>query len=131
MALCSLAVGMSLEWTWCSDDVKTDNFDINYRNKHGSQVLENILFVGMIIGAGPAAFISSNIGLKTTLVMGMMNTILGSYSILYSDYSGIIPYLWIGRIMHGIGAGFIFVIVPNYAVEIANPKIRGVTIILL
>lgn len=121
--MCSLTVGMCLEWTWCSEDVETDDFNTNYRNKYRSQVLKNILYFGAIISAGPAAFVTSHFGLKAILAIGLIINLCGSFTIIYS--TGSILALYIGRIMHGMGTGIVFVVVPNYAVEIADPKLRG------
>lgn len=113
-----------MEWTWCSEDVETDDFNTNYMNKYRSQVLKNILYFGAIIAAGPAAFFASLFGFKAVLAIGLVITVCGSFAIIFHS-TGTILALYIGRIMHGMGAGIVFVVVPNYAVEIADPKIRG------
>jgi len=38
---------------------------------------------------------------------------------------GVLMVLYTGRILQGFGAGIVYVIVPNYAAEIADPKIRS------
>lgn len=86
-------------------------------------MLKNLLFLGAITSAGPAAIVASLIGLKAVLVIGMLFTLCGSVIIMYS--MGVLMVLYTGRILQGFGAGIVCVIVPNYAAEIADPKIRS------
>jgi len=87
------------------------------------QRLKDLLFFGAITSAGPAAIVASLIGLKAVLVIGMLFTLCGSVIIVYS--MGVLMVVYTGRIMQGFGAGIVFVIVPNYAAEIAEPKLRS------
>jgi len=86
-------------------------------------MLKDILFVGAITSAGPAAILASLVGLKPVLVIGMFFTFCGSVIIVYS--MGVLAVLYIGRILQGFGAGVVCVIVPNFAAEIAEPKFRS------
>lgn len=121
--MCSLTIGLCLEWTWCTVNAEKDNPIAHSKHTYQTQALNDLLYFGIIVSAGPAAFVSSLLGLKSALVIGLVITTCGSIVIIYS--TGALLWLYIGRIMHGLGAGFVFVIVPNYASEIAEPKFRG------
>ncbi|XP_026820704.1 facilitated trehalose transporter Tret1-2 homolog [Rhopalosiphum maidis] len=116
VASCSLTIGMCLEWTWCTTSIEM----------YQTLRLKDLLFLGAITSAGPAAIVASLVGLKAVLVIGMLFTLCGSVIIVYS--MGILMVLYIGRILQGFGAGIVCVIVPNYAAEIADPKIRSLLI---
>ncbi|XP_025194293.1 sugar transporter ERD6-like 6 [Melanaphis sacchari] len=113
VASCSLTIGMCLEWTWCTRSIEMYQI---FR-------LKDLFFLGAITSAGPAAIVGSLVGLKAILVIGMIFTFCGSVIILYS--MGALMILYIGRILQGFGAGIVCVIVPNYAAEISDPKIRN------
>jgi len=86
-------------------------------------MLKDLLFLGAIGSAGPAAIVASLVGLKSVLVIGMVFTFCGSVIIVYS--MGVLTVLYIGRILQGFGTGVVCVIVPNYVAEIAEPKFRS------
>lgn len=113
VASCSLTIGMCLEWTWCSTDIE----------KYQSKMLKDLLFLGAITSAGPAAIVASLVGLKSVLAIGMVITFCGSVIIVYS--MGVLTALYTGRILQGFGAGVVCVIVPNFVAEIAEPKFRS------
>ncbi|CAI6358170.1 unnamed protein product [Macrosiphum euphorbiae] len=104
---------MCFEWTWCSTDIE----------KYQSKMLKDLLFLGAITSAGPAAILASLVGLKLVLVIGMIFTFCGSVIIVYS--MGVLAVLYMGRILQGFGAGVVCVIVPNFSAEIAEPKFRS------
>lgn len=116
---------MCLEWAWYMTDALIEDYDNNdlYKtDKYRLKMIKSLLYFGAIVSAGPAAFFASLLGLKSVLVIGMMITACGSLVIIYLSTTSIA--FCIGRVMHGIGTGIVFVIVPNYAVEIAEPKLR-------
>lgn len=127
--MCSLTIGMCLEWAWCTVNIDDDNQNVHSKHEYQRQALNNLLYFGMIISAGPAAFVVSLLGLRSVLVIGLGLTTCGSIVIIYS--TGTLLWLYIGRILHGLGAGIVFVVVPNYSLEIAEPKLRGDYIICL
>lgn len=111
-----------MEWAWYVTDVKTD--DCAYDNyEYHAKMLKNILYLGAMVGAGSAAFAASLVGLKTVLFSGLSATAFGSTVIAYS--ADALPWLCVGRILHGLGAGTVFVVVPNYASEMSEPKTRS------
>lgn len=119
---CSITTGMCLEWAWYVTNVKTD--DCAYCScKYYLKMLKNVLYLGAMVSAGSTAFAASLAGLKTVLFTGLSVTALGSAVITYSAEA--LPWLCVGRILHGLGAGAVFVVVPNYASEISKPKIRS------
>lgn len=125
MTSCSFTIGMCLEWAWYMTDTLIDNYDnddLCNTDKYRLKMIKSLLYFGAIVSAGPAAFFASLLGLKLVLVIGMMITACGSLVIIYMSTMSIA--FCIGRIMHGIGTGIVFVIVPNYAAEIAEPKLR-------
>lgn len=123
MASCSITTGMCLEWVWYVADTKTN--DCAYCScKYYSKMLKNVLYLGAMVSAGPAAFAASLTGLKTVLFTGMSATALGSAVITYSEEFSL-PWLCVGRMLHGLGAGTVFVIVPNYASELSKSKTRS------
>jgi len=121
VAACSITIGICLEWTWCTTDVETSDTNAEYNDKYRSQIMKNFLYFGMIVSAGPAAFVASLLGLKSLLVVGMFITICGSIVINGGSFLA----LYIGQSLHGVGAGIVFVIVPNYATEMAEPRLRS------
>lgn len=133
MTSCSFTAGMCLEWAWFMTDaiIKVcDNGNVygsvENMDKYRFKIIKSLLYTGAIISAGPAAFFASLCGLKLVLVIGMMITMCGSLVIIYLSYLSITSIaFYAGRIMHGIGTGIVFVTVPNYVEEMAEPKIRG------
>lgn len=116
---------MCLEWAWYMTDMLIedyDNDDFHYTDKYRLKMIKSLVYFGAVVSAGPAAFFASLLGFKSVLVIGMMITACGSLVIIYLSTTSIA--FCIGRIMHGIGTGIVFVIVPNYAAEIAEPKLR-------
>jgi len=112
---------MCLEWTWHNDDdVKTEcNW---YATKN---MLKSILYAGAIISAGPAALIASmQAKLREVLIIGIILTLCGSIVLITCSASAMLTLIT-GRILHGMGAGIVCVVVPNYAAEITEPKYRG------
>lgn len=121
VSCCSLTIGVCLEWTWHNDDdVKTEcNW---YATKN---MLKSILYAGTIISAGPAALVASmQTKLKEVLIIGIILTLCGSIVLMMCSASAMLTLIT-GRILHGMGAGIVCVVVPNYAAEITEPKYRG------
>lgn len=118
--MCSVTIGMCL--VCFTTDEETNDTDIDYKEKYRSELIKSCLYFGMIISAGPAAFFASLMGLKSLLVVGMLITISGS---VVSSIGESCFALYIERSLHGIGAGIVFVIVPNYGAEMAEPKFRS------
>ncbi|CAH1738774.1 unnamed protein product [Aphis gossypii] len=124
VSCCSLTIGMCLEWTWHNDDdIKTEcNW---YATKN---MLKSILYAGAIISAGPAALIASmQAKLREVLIIGIILTLCGSIVLMTCSASAMLTLIT-GRILHGMGAGIVCVVVPNYAAEITEPKYRDVLI---
>lgn len=120
MSGCSLTVGMCLEWTRRDDDVITEN-----EWSTSEYMSKTLIYGGAIISAGPAALIASmQTKLREVLTIGTLFTLCGSI-VLMTCSTGALSTLIIGRILHGMGAGVVCVVVPNYAAEITEPKYRG------
>ncbi|XP_022169793.1 sugar transporter ERD6-like 6 [Myzus persicae] len=116
---CSLTVGMCLEWR--NDDGETENDWSTSEN-----MSKTLIYGGAIISAGPAALIASmQTKLREVLIIGMLFTLCGSIIVLMCS-TGALSTLITGRILHGMGAGIVCVVVPNYAAEITEPKYRDV-----
>lgn len=118
--MCSMTIGMCLEWTYCaveSPDTAISNI------KYQSYVLKSCLYFGAVISAGPAAFMASKKGLRAMLVIALLITLSGSLLLTYTPDMLLLQCS--ARILHGLATGIVFVIVPNYAAEIAEPKFRG------
>lgn len=118
--MCSMTIGMCLEWTCCT--IESPSI-IRNNQQHRSNVLKSCMYFGAIISAGPAAFIASLKGLRAMLIIALLITISGSILITYSPDA--LLSLCSARILHGLATGIVFVIVPNYAAEMAEPKFRG------
>lgn len=120
MSGCSLTVGMCLECTRRDDDVITENDWSTSEN-----MSKTLIYGGAIISAGPAALIASmQTKLREVLTIGILFTLCGSI-VLTTCSTSAPSTLIIGRILHGMGAGVVCVVVPNYAAEITEPKYRG------
>ncbi|CAI6364420.1 unnamed protein product [Macrosiphum euphorbiae] len=111
---------MCLEWTVHDDDVTTENDWSTSEN-----MSKTLIYGGAIISAGPAALIASmQTKLREVLTIGTLFTLCGSI-VLMTCSTDALSTLITGRILHGMGAGIVCVIVPNYAAEITEPKYRG------
>lgn len=109
---------MCLEWR--NDDGETENDWSTSEN-----MSKTLIYGGAIISAGPAALIASmQTKLREVLIIGMLFTLCGSIIVLMCS-TGALSTLITGRILHGMGAGIVCVVVPNYAAEITEPKYRG------
>ncbi|KAL4084714.1 hypothetical protein QTP88_027636 [Uroleucon formosanum] len=112
---------MCLEWTRRDDDVITEN-----EWSTSEYMSKTLIYGGAIISAGPAALIASmQTKLREVLTIGTLFTLCGSI-VLMTCSTGALSTLIIGRILHGMGAGVVCVVVPNYAAEITEPKYRDV-----
>ncbi|CAI6364419.1 unnamed protein product [Macrosiphum euphorbiae] len=112
---------MCLEWTVHDDDVTTENDWSTSEN-----MSKTLIYGGAIISAGPAALIASmQTKLREVLTIGTLFTLCGSI-VLMTCSTDALSTLITGRILHGMGAGIVCVIVPNYAAEITEPKYRDV-----
>jgi len=117
---CSLTVGMCLEWTPRNDDVLAEN---DWRTSENMS--KTLIYGGAIISAGPAALIASmQTKLREVLTIGILFTLCGSIVLMTCSNSSL-STLITGRILHGMGAGIVCVVVPNYAAEITESKYRG------
>lgn len=122
---CSVTIGMCLEGSWRTNDAGTE-----YDKNKLSEMSKTLLYIGAIVSAGPAAFIASMQNkLREVLIIGMWFTLGGSILITFSTDA--LRTLIFGRIFHGIGAGIVCVIVPNYASEFTDSQYRGDLWILL
>ncbi|XP_060851565.1 facilitated trehalose transporter Tret1-2 homolog [Rhopalosiphum padi] len=114
---------MCLEWTWQNDDLKTECNWSAFEN-----MSKTLIYVGAIISAGPAALVASmQTKLREVLIIGIFFTLCGSIVLMTCSISAL-STLVAGRILHGMGAGIVCVVVPNYAAEITEPKYRDVLI---
>lgn len=120
-ASCSITTGMCLEWTWSTAAAKID--DCAYYRYNHLKILKSTLYFGAVISAGPTAFVSSLAGLRAVLFASSSITAIGSAVIMYS--ADILSWLYVGRLLQGLGVGIVFVAVPNYASEISKPKPRS------
>jgi len=113
---CSLTVGMCLEWTRHDDENDWSTSE---------NMSKTLIYGGAIISAGPASLIASmQTKLREVLTIGTLLTLCGSI-VLMTCSTGAMSTLITGRILHGMGAGIVCVVVPNYAAEITEPKYRG------
>jgi len=110
---------MCMEWTKRNYDAIMENDWSTSEN-----MSKTLIYGGAIISAGPAALIASmQVKLREVLIIGILFTLCGSIILVYS--TGTFSTLITGRILHGMGAGIVWVIVPNYAAEITDLKYRG------
>lgn len=121
MATCSITTGMCLEWTWSMAVVKTN--DCAYYRYNHMKILKSTVYFGAIISAGPAAFVASLAGFKAVLFASSSIMAMGSAVLIYSANK--LSWLYVGRLLHGLGVGIVLVVVPNYASEISKPKTRS------
>lgn len=121
MATCSITTGMCLDWTWNMAVARTNDCAC-YRYNH-MKILKSTVYFGAIVSAGPAAFVASLAGLKAMLFASSSIMAIGSAVIIYSANK--LSWLYVGRLLHGLGVGIAFVVVPNYASEISNSKTKS------
>lgn len=115
--------GMALAWSSPTIGYlnSTDSFLVNMTDSECSWV-SSLMPLGAMIGSIPAGTLANLYGRR--LAIGITTTpCLISWIILIFGRS--LPWLYLGRLMGGIGSGAAGVLVPVYIGEIAEPSLRG------
>ncbi|GAB1863913.1 Sugar transporter ERD6-like 4 [Camponotus japonicus] len=82
----------------------------------------NLMYVGVGIGSLVPFILMDNIGRKKTL---LVTTIPKIISWLFIGLSTSVPFIYIGRILAGIGCGITYAVMPMYLGEISSKRTRG------
>lgn len=77
---------------------------------------------GAFVGGALAGAVGDWLGRRKTIMLGAMIFVLGGG--LQAGAQNI-SYLYSGRLLTGLGVGFLVMIIPLYQAEIAHPSIRG------
>lgn len=107
-----------------TDEWAADDPDECHSQKSQSKMCSDVFYFGIVVSAGLVAFFASQVGHKALLIFGTVITTFGSIAVIGLT-SGPMTMVYYGRLLQGIFAGFVFVIVPNYASEIAETERRG------
>lgn len=82
----------------------------------------NLMYVGVGIGSLVPFILMDNIGRKGTL---LVTTIPKIISWIFIGLSTSVPFIYIGRILAGIGCGITYAVMPMYLGEISSKRTRG------
>jgi len=82
----------------------------------------NLMYVGVGIGSLVPFILMDNIGRKKTL---LVTTIPKIISWLFIGLSTSVPFIYIGRVLAGIGCGITYAVMPMYLGEISSKRTRG------
>lgn len=77
---------------------------------------------GAFVGAGLAGPCGDWLGRKLTVLVGAIIFLVGGA--LQTGAQGL-SYLYAGRLIAGLGVGFLVMIIPPYQAELCHPDIRG------
>ena len=108
-----------------SDDKDSDyqkyltNFKLPARDQ---SLTTSILSAGTFFGAIVAGDVADHIGRRTTIILGCIIFCIGG---IFETASTGIAVMCVGRVICGVGVGFISAIVILYMSEIAPKKVRG------
>ncbi|KAF2880847.1 hypothetical protein ILUMI_25336 [Ignelater luminosus] len=119
-----LAVGAGLHFGWPSPSIpklleKDLKFEVN------SEEISYVVMIapfGYLLSGPFSVFIVDRIGRKSSLLLIAIPQILAWLLIAYADGVAI---LYIARIVAGAAEGALFTVLPMYACEISEPKVRG------
>ncbi|CAH1174078.1 unnamed protein product [Phaedon cochleariae] len=84
--------------------------------------LETYLLIGAIVGLPLTIYFVDRIGRKKSLLLSSFVLLVAWMMIALADK---IEYIYIARVMSGMGGDMAFVAAPMYIAEIADQKIRG------
>ncbi|KAL0115903.1 hypothetical protein PUN28_011056 [Cardiocondyla obscurior] len=82
----------------------------------------NLMYVGVGIGSLVPFILMDNIGRKGTLLVTTAPKIL---SWIFIGLSTSVPFIYVGRILAGIGCGITYAVMPMYLGEISSKRTRG------
>jgi len=85
-------------------------------------LIVSILSAGTFFGALAAGDVADWIGRRTTIILGCVIFTIG---VVLQVASSTIPLLVVGRVIAGLGVGFVTAIIILYMGEIAPKKVRG------
>jgi MFS family permease len=109
--------------------VTAPSFEKEFKNPDASMIgtITAMFELGCIVGAWSVCLWGEPFGRKKTIHAGTMIVCIGA-AIQTSSYS--VGQLIAGRIVAGIGMGFITSSVPVWQAEISPPSIRGASVCL-
>lgn len=96
------------------DSLKATNDEIAW--------MVNLMYVGVAIGSLIPFVLMNNIGRKGTL---LVTTIPKVASWLFIGLSTSVHYIFVGRVLAGIGCGVTYAVMPMYLGEISSKRTRG------
>lgn len=119
-----MAVGAGLHFGWPSPSIpKLLERELKFRvNAEEISYVVMIAPFGYLLSGPFSVFIVDRIGRKSSLLLIAIPQILAWLLIAYADG---ITILYIARIIAGAAEGAVFTVLPMYACEISEPKVRG------
>lgn len=106
-----------------AEAIHSDNFIMQFNptaNESGAVV--SVFTGGAFFGAMFAGPAGDYLGRKKTILLGSLVFILGG---ALQTAAQSLDYLYAGRLIAGVGVGFLVMIIPLYQAELAHPSIRG------
>lgn len=119
----AIANGTILGWSSSAHDM----FDANYQTPFpvtikDQQTFSSVIGIGAAFGALPAGYVSRVFGRRISMMLFESLQLVG-WAMLIKPTS--VWMLSVGRVLQGISAGALCVIIPSYVGEIAEPRMRG------
>lgn len=87
-----------------------------------SGLVVSMFTTGAFFGAGFAGPAGDYLGRRWTITTGCLLFLLGG---ALQTGASTLSFLWSGRVLAGLGVGFLVMIIPMYQAELAHPSIRG------
>ncbi|KAJ8918811.1 hypothetical protein NQ315_011095 [Exocentrus adspersus] len=120
--LMAISDGMTVGWT--SPMIPyflSENSHIKM-TKHEAEWLETWLLLGSIMGIAPTIYAVNKKGRKISLLLASFSLLLAWIIIAFANR---IEYIYVARVIAGMGGDMAFVAAPMYIAEIADQTIRG------
>ncbi|KAE9964554.1 hypothetical protein EG328_010362 [Venturia inaequalis] len=103
--------------------IASANFNLLFKpTESETGAVVSVFTGGGFVGAMFAGPIGDRLGRKWTILMGSVIFCLGGG--LQTGAQGL-GYLYAGRLLAGVGVGFLVMIIPLYQAELCHPSIRG------
>lgn len=118
--MASWACGINFAWPSPSIPIILNTTNITVEETSYIAIMQPL---GDMIGAPLAAILADRIGRKLGILL-INVPLVASWTII--AFSNSATLFCIGRLISGIGEGFLFNFFPMYVGEVAEPKVRGV-----
>ncbi|XP_017839965.1 solute carrier family 2, facilitated glucose transporter member 7 [Drosophila busckii] len=84
-----------------------------------------IFQIGGIIGSLLGPLCNKKLGRRNTLLLAALVYVISAISHFVCRYAMLLELLWLGRLLVGVAAGFVYTTQPTYLMEVAPPHLSG------